>query len=41
VLSPTKQIIYNTGIEDVESIIKVIFDKNDFNWGYNALTNKV
>lgn len=41
VLSPTKQIIYNTGIQEAEEIIQQIFEKNDFNWGYNALSNKV
>ncbi len=41
VLAPTKQIIYNTGIQDTEQIIQQIFEKEDFNWGYNALSNKV
>ena len=41
VLSPTKQIIYNTGVEDTKEIISQILAKNDFNWGYNALNNKV
>lgn len=41
VLSPTKQIIFNTGVEDTKQIISQILAKNDINWGYNALTNKV
>ena len=41
VLSPTKQIIYNTGVEDTKEIISQILAKNDFNWGYNALNGKV
>lgn len=41
VLSPTKQIIFNTGVEDTKEIISQILAKNDINWGYNALNNKV
>ena len=41
VLSPTKQIIFNTGVEDTKEIISQILAKNDFNWGYNALNGKV
>ena len=40
-LSPTKQIIYNAGIEDTEGVISQIFARNDLNYGYNALTNKI
>ncbi len=41
VLSPTKQIIYNTGIQKTEDIIQQILTKNDLNLGYNALTNNI